>query len=337
MILLTRPASGDEIMMGEETLHRVELKGYESGRIKYRTPKGQYETVSIRDVDFLVITSMLALSDFNEAEEYLLKGNHIQAVERYERSLRTASGFWKNLATVRLLVATDRANLPLKAVNTFLSVAQSDVATACQFIPDSLPAGESRATQKAIDLLEKDLRKTEDENTRKLLTLVRFEILRRLDRPEAAETCDSIASLEIPKSMMTDKTAAIKMSAIELMKRKNLTVEALEQIDRLVASIPETQLPAILLLKAQTLYEVARSDEDYLQAAIPAMRVAIHYPDSEYTGECLLLAAAAHSDSGRSQDAIRILRQCLINSAVGEEIKTRARQELQRLAETNEP
>ena len=130
-LLLTVPlgaefASADELLVGERTIHRVQIIGYEAGMIEYRTKADKHNQVPLREVDFLMLDSASGMADLNKAEEYLLKGEPHQAVERYERALRATRGFWTEMVQVRLLIAANRAGLSEKAVRAFLTVAQRD-------------------------------------------------------------------------------------------------------------------------------------------------------------------------------------------------------------------
>jgi hypothetical protein len=108
-------------------------------------------------------------------------------------------------------------------------------------------------------------------------------------------------------------------------------------IDAAIPSAPEAALPQLLLLKSRTLFVLANTPEDYLAAALPAMRVAVHFADSADAGEGLLLAAEAHQASGRTADARHLLLECLRTGAATAQTKERVRSRLAEMGESPSP
>lgn len=323
-------ARGDELLVNKLPIHRVRVVDYNRGIVEYRTAAGDYERVKVAQVDMFVIDSVAGAEDFNAAEEFLLKDRPAQAVDRYEKALRTSRGIWADLAQVRLLIAADRAGLSEKAIRAAIAIIESDPETGALLLPTAAPASEDRTARRSLTRIDAALTETHGP-ARSLVELLRYQFLRALGDAEADQMAASIASLQLPSGFLTVRTAAIKTDALESLRRAGRHQEVIDAVNAMPAGLPVSMEADWLMMKADSQYAIATDEPGYFEAALTAMRVAIGYRNSEVSGRALLLAAKAHEDTGRRGDAVRLLRECLARDAVTESDKERARAALERL------
>ncbi len=332
------PARGDEILIDGRTLHRVEITAYRDGQLEYRTTSGEYGHVPLRDVRSLTLDSVTGVADFNQAEEFLLKGQPIQAVDRYERALRAARDFWEQVVDVRLLMAADRGQSFEKAVRSFLRIVEQDPVTAAHLVPHLTPATDRRARERTFKRIEEALAADDlSAETRIVVQLLQYDALRAAADASTADAADRIAPLDIPANLLTPRTLEIKTAALNSFLAAKRYTETVQAANNLLASAPEQFLPDILLIKARALLAAAQTDEDYLRAALPAMRVVIHFPDAPQAGEGLLIAAEAHAAAKRPVDAARLLRICSGKENVPANIRKQAQEKLDELVRARTP
>lgn len=327
-------ARADELLIGQHAVHRVEIVGYEKGQLEYRAPNGAYHKVPVYEITFLTLDSISGVADFNAGEELLVKDRPAQAVERYERALRTLRGTWADLTQVRLLVAADRAGLFEKAVRATLSVAERDPVAAARLLPAALPAAPDRGTERSFERIRESLNGALPAESRQIVELLQYAMLRKLGDPRADERAAQVARLRLPAALLTPRTVEIQGDALSVLLAAARYAEVLAAVDDLLTSAPASLAPRWLLLKAEALLGSAQTDDDYLGAALVAMRVGIEYADAPVGGEGLLVAARAHEATGRTDDAVRILRECLRRDAADQRTKDAARDMLARLTQT---
>lgn len=328
LMFVVAAANADEINIDGKTLHRVQVVNYKDGELEIRTSSGEFDKLPLRDVEFMVLDSVSGVADFNEAEELVVQQEYTRAADRYERAVRAARGFWASMARVRLLMATDRADNLEKSVRAWLDVIDEDVATAAALLPTSHPADRDVANQRTIKRLEKAAESQDNNEAAKLIELLRYDVMRRASDPEAADAAIKIAAMTLPAEILTERTMAVKLTALREGISAGKTSATLTALDQMIIDAPKDYLPQVLLIKAQALLSAAKTDREFLAAALPAMRVVVHFPKSPLAGEGLLLAAEAHAASGRTSDAERLLRECLKRDTVPERIREQARAKL---------
>jgi len=325
-------ARGDEIHVNGKTLQRVQVIGYAHGDVEIRTATGEQDKFPLSDVEFIVLGSVTGVADFNQAEELMVKREAGQAVERYERAVRAARGFWASMARVRLVMAADAAGDLEKAVRVWLDVVAEDPHTAAELVPQAPPSPRSQANERTQKRLEKALAEQSPGAAQAVTTLVYYDVLKRTGDPAAAVAGEQVADSPLPLEVMTARTVAVKLSALRAEIDAQRTAAALKSLDTMIAVAPMEFLPDILILKAQALLATAQREQEFLQAALPAMRVVIHFPNNPLVGEGLLLAGEAHARAGRQADAERLLQECLRRGNAPERVLEQARSELARMS-----
>jgi tetratricopeptide (TPR) repeat protein len=331
-LVVAASACADEFLREGEAIRRVQVIAVAAGQVEYRMPTGAFEKAPLTDCEGFVIDSITGMADFNAAEQFALKNQPRQAVERYERAARGAQSFWSDLVQARLCQAADRAGLYEKAVRAFLAVVERDPVTAAVLMPSALPTLPDPSAERTLKRLEEAAGKAPLDSAKTLIQLLRFDLLRRLKNPGAVELAAEIVALPMPAEVVTPRAAAAIDAAFELLIGAGRGSEAVAAIGPLQGKGPRDFQIRWLLLEAQGRLVAAQSDDDYLAAALSAMRVAILHAETAASGEGLILAAEAHRRSGRVDDAARLLRECLKRDSVTEETKQKARDALAALA-----
>ena len=332
---VTTPAVGgnfrDEILTGSEKHQRVSIVDLNGGMLVFRTASGVPVEVPLRQVDLLVVASNPGLQGFNEAEQCLVKGQPAQAVPHYAQALRSARGFWRKLVQARMLTAADRAGLFEQAALAFLELAERDVTLAAELLPQSLPERDGRTAERVLRKVDQALPRLTGDDAHVVVELLRYRLLRVLSRPAAKGLTRTIAVRPLPPAVNTPRTYAVRLEAIEALLEDGARGEVAAILDEIVARVPEDHLPRTLLLKGRALFALAETEEDWLRSALPAMRVAVHFPDRPEAVEALLLAGAAHEKCGLSAGAARLARECLRKDGLTPADERRAREMLARL------
>jgi len=170
-----------------------------------------------------------------------------------------------------------------------------------------------------------------DEGARAVVGLLRYRILWSLSRPEARELTRAIATKPLPPAVRTVRTFGVRLEAIEALLAEGAVADVAAMADGLVESAPEEHLACVLLLKARAMFALAQTREDWLRAALPAMRVVIHFREKPEAAEALLLAGAAHEKCGLLAGAARLARECLRRDGLTTADERRARELLGRV------
>ncbi len=325
MGVLVATVRADEIMAGGQTYRRVQIAAYGDGKITFRTEIGNYQDLPIEKVQLIVVDTARGLSEFNRGEELLVRDRPAEAVDRYQRALRSAGDFWPQLVWARLLMAADRAADHDLAVRAFIHAAQSDPGGAAALLPRNLPLRQDRTVQSVRDEIKRAERDAAPGDSAKLIKLLKYEVLRSLDDPAWRSLTPEVAGLRIPPALMTNRTLDIKVGAIDAILAAKQYAQAVPLLDAAVADVPKDRLAQVLLLKARALFGAATNEEGYMDAAEAAMRVAIHFPDSPFCGDALVIAAQAHRQTGHRDDAARLLQEVLTKDNVPDTVKQEAR------------
>ena len=334
LLVGTPRVRADELMVGEKTHRRVQIVSYEKGVVDFRKPNGTFDSVPVWDVDFFLIDSATGLADFNQAEEYLLKGQPAQAVERYERALRIAPEFWPEIAWARLLMAADRAGDTEQAIRAMVHVAANDAVIAAHLLPENLPPARNRDGERILGALDRAARESAGSDAGILVELVRYKTLAGMRDARAQELVERVALSPLPEALVTSRTMSIRLAGLDALIEQGGGKQVIEAINRTLPGVPREFLFDLLLLKSKALLASAGSQQDYYEAALPAMRVAIHGDDDQQVAEGLLLAARAHEQAGLTQDAARLLRECLRKENAAQATLDEARTALTRLRES---
>lgn len=332
LILAVVGVRADEIDVAGEHLVQIKIVGYEDGWIEYRDAGGVFDQLEVWRVDRLSVGGHPFAKELNDAEELTAAGQSGQALEHYGRAVRGANGFWAGLIQARLLRAADQAAQLEKMVRAFLDCLERQPVTAAHLFPSSLPEQPSRSVNRALKRIKR-FESQQSEGDRKLLArMLRYALLRAVSDPEWTDLNRQIAKTVIQSKLVTERTGAVQIAAMETLLAGGAAHEVIGDVRRSLSTAPDDYVPPLLLLLGEALLASAQSPDDCLGAAIPAMRVAIHFPQTRYAGEGLLLAARAHEASGRKSDAVRILREVIRRDATMEQDKQIARKELARLS-----
>ncbi len=326
-------ARADEITTRTEHYRKIKIVNYADGRIRFRQPAGDLVEVSILEVRALLVDTVGNVSDLNQAELYVDKGEPSQAVLRYERALRSTQEFWQDLARVRLLQACDRAGYLDKAVAAWLAVLRREPALAAELLPSAIPPTRTPAINRALSNLEVALAKTTDETGRRLIEFLRFSIHRRLGDALADEWVEQVALAPLTGPIATGAAYAIKTEALRRLFQMQRIRQVLTGVDAALEDCPEVSMPDLLLLKGEVLFATARERADYLRSGWAFLRVPIHFPKDPRAARGLLGAARVHEKIGAPEPAVKLLRECLALESADVETRKAATEALRRLTE----
>jgi tetratricopeptide (TPR) repeat protein len=332
MLLFAAGSRADEIVVDGQSLHRVQVVGYADGALEIHTSGGETDRYPLRDVEYILLDSITGVADFNQAEELVVKREWAQAVERYERAVRASRGSWASMMRVRLLMAAQANGDLERAVRVWLEVAVEDPKTAADLLPDAESATRDPASRRTLKRLEKALEGPGESDVRRLVTLLYYDFLRAMADAGAPAAAHDVAKLRMPAAHMTARTLSIQLAALRAELAAKRYDDALVALDALIVDAPEPHLPDVLLLKARALLGTAQNERELLQAAMPAMRIVVHFPRSPAVGEGLLVAAEAHERTGRVTEAQRLLRECLRRGDVPDLVREEARLSLAKLS-----
>lgn len=325
----------DEIRLADRTLKEVKVVGYENGLIEFRNASGVFDQVEVWLVTSLSVDDGAHASDLNEAEDLANRNETGPAIDRYERAVRAARGFWPRLINARLLGVTDRAGQYEQAAHAFVDVLETDPVAAAQLYPTILPDQPSRGVNRALKRLEKSVEDAEDSDRKLLAMMLRYSLLRSVADPEWTDLNRVVATTVLPTELTNERTGAVQLRALESLLDAGGRVEVLGAVQRGLANAPDSYAASLLLLKSRALLASAKTPDDCLAAAVPAMRVAIHFAKNKQVGDALILAAEAHEAGGFSDDAVRLLREVLRREASTDDARQTARKQLARLSESS--
>ncbi|MFH0982471.1 MAG: hypothetical protein V2A79_13175 [Planctomycetota bacterium] len=327
------PARADEIATRSEHYRKIKIIDYSSGRIHFRQPAGDLADVSVLDVRALLVDTVGAVSDLNQAEVYVDKGQSAQAVLRYERALLSTQGFWQELVRVRLLQACDQAGYFDKAMTHWLALLKLDAGMAAELLPGSIPSTRTQAVSRALSDIEAASAKTLDENARRLIDLLRYSVYRRLGDDATDELAGRIVLSPLSGPLATVRAYAIKTDALRRVFQNQRTRQVLAGLDAALEDCPAASLPDLLLLKGEVLYATAQEREDYLHSGLAFMRVPVHFPGDPRAARALLWAARVHEKIDAPEKAAELLRECLAVASADAETRAAATELLNRLTE----
>ncbi|MBN1514383.1 MAG: hypothetical protein JXB13_20375 [Phycisphaerae bacterium] len=330
------PARADQVLAGSDNYPRGRVSGFAGGVLRFLTPDGVTHRIPFAQVDQVVVDNFAWAKDFNAAETYLARQEPGSAAVRYERALRVAGDFWPNLIRLRLLQARDRAGHFNEAVVQFLHVAEAMPDAALGLVPTCIPDTAGDRTRRALERLDEVLRRQGGKPAEAPLQILHFAILEKVEPDKAAELAGAVVRLSAPESEFGGRSAlrSVQLRALQLLQERGRNADVVAGVDRLLADAPEAVLPDCLLLKGRALYTSALesgSAEEFKQAGLAFMRVAIHYPSDARAGDALLWAARVHERIQRPAQAVQLLRECLARSDVSSSTRSDAQSLLRRL------
>lgn len=334
-ILPAASTLADTMVVRGKTLSKIQIAGYSEGMIEYRTARGEFDQLSILNVESIQVDSIDGVSNFNAAETFMQEERPRKAVERYEKALKSANGFWRRLTRARLVQASDESFRFEKTVGHWLKIAHRDEVTAALLLPRNLPDKRSPATRRVLKKLERSIERSATQKERALLQMLRFETLFRLRDAAARVLAAPLMDLTLKAELLAPRTTAVFVNAGDLLIEHGESAQVQRIVEKAIVEAPEGSLPFLLLLKSKALLAVAVTPEECLSAALPAMRVVIHFPNHTLAGDGLVLAAKAHDASGRPADAKRLLEACIALDKTKTETKAEANRLLKRLTKAS--
>ncbi len=328
-------ANADSVIVRGKPLGDIQIVGFSEGMIEYSTAVGDFDHFSIFDINSIQVDSVDRAAALNDAEEYVNNKQPRKAVEAYEKALLNAQGFWNDLVRARFVQAADEAHLFEKAAQTWMRIAHRDEVTASWLLPQNLPDQPSHATRRILKRLERGIERSATLTERALLETMRFSTLDALDDAAARVLAAPLMGLIVKTKVFAPRTMAVFTQAGDLLITNGDYAHVLQQVEKAIVEVPQDLLPELLLLKSRVQLASAATPEEYLAAALPAMRVVIHFPKHQLVGDGLILAARAHESSGRSSQARRLLEACIATDQSSAETKNNAANLLKRLTQSS--
>ncbi len=327
-------ARADQIVVNRVSHTGAKIVGFGQGRLRFRADDGTLHAAWIDEVDLLIVDRGGAFADLNEAERYLAAGEQDKAVVRYRRALAITADFWADLATARLLVALDAAGRIDQTVMQFIRLLGRDgigPVAAARLIPQHMPSRQDGKAARALGQLDAALRKKSGDAPRALLSLIRFELLRRSGDRRAERAASKVAAMRLPPSIRTERVYAIVLGAMDTALSGPARPAVMDGLDRAILHSPDVHVADFLLLKGRVLLRTAASREDVIRASWPFLRVVAHMPDDPRAADGLYGAAIALDRMGKPDQARRLLQECLVHEEAQEQVRERAEGLLARL------
>jgi tetratricopeptide (TPR) repeat protein len=333
----TNTARADRITtIDGDILDHLKIVDLQRDAILYKTPDDTFKQMPINRVKRIAVDSNPDLRDLNQAEQLLKSEQFSNAITYYERAERLADTHWLAIVRARLLQcldAADRIDLFADRFNSLLHSPETRP-LAASLLPDHAPATD-RGIQSALKTIERRRDLARDPDELLLLQLLFFHIADRSDRPDAVELANLLLSATIPPALASEGSYRIRARAYRRLFESSRPSTLLTDINRDLQFAPENVLPDLLLLKSDLLLQStpdARPDERaLLEAALIAMRVAIHYPDAPQTPNALRTVASIHEKMNRPATALRLLTEARDHPKTPEPLKEEITRDIDRL------
>jgi len=329
---------GDQVRMaeGQQSYMYVTVTGLSEGMLEFRSrshgnvvrkPLGQIKLIELDD-----------MPDFNRGEGELSKGRYAEAIEQFELARRRVrSGWLADLIDVRLLEAYEAVGRFDRAVAMFVELLPRVPSEAAARRPKRVGQRGSQYNVLALEQVERALKRTKSPKLVRELKLLKLEIL----YAEEDASADGLAAeLGAERLRTADGRRARGPRAllnIERMVERGQYERALRAVSSGIASAGDEQLDGLLLLRARCQLAVARTAEQMKGAALTAMRVVIHFPDSPLVAEALFLVGLVHERLGINDKAVELYGECGARPEVNGATATRAGQAIARLSGADRP
>lgn len=308
-----QPVIADELFATSGRTANVQIVGFDQGQVRYRLADGKTLSMGIDQIQRILIDRGGIFDDFNLAEQYLHDTEPLKAIPRYERTLNLAQDFWGDLINCRLAVAHDRADHIDRSTFYFVRVlrgASTGSGGAARVYPRSIPEKRDGPVARALDLLGDEIAKAKDEESRTLLLILRFEILKKTDAPAARVHARMVAEAPIPAGARTSHVYEIVLLAMKDVMQDADAILSGHALERAIRDCPDASLPGFLVLKGEWGMRSAANREQMIHAAWAYLRVPIHFPDHELAPKALLGATRVLYKLGRNSDATTLLAEC---------------------------
>ena len=329
----------DELVVDGVNHAGVRITGLADAYLVFRTAGGEKRAARIDTVELIAVDRGSAFVDFNQAERLVAGGEPAKAVPRYRRMVHTSESFWSDLLAARLLRATDRAGQIDRATGFFIRTAEgrfSGPASAVHLMPTAIPDKRGVKVTRAIEQLSRIIFKLPAGPMRSLLTVFRYDLLRRINDKRAVDEATRVASLTIDESIGTVRVYEIVLAALKSALPRDASKANLAGLDGAIRYCPESALADFLLVKGETLLSRASTRESLIRASWPFMRVVTHMPDDPRAVDGLLGAASALERLGAFDKATDLLAECLARSQISGAARRQAEEALARVSAKRE-
>jgi len=309
----------DQVLIEGVSRTPVTILDLEGGRLKYQTADGVTTSAWLPDVQRITLDRHGKFLDFNEAERCLTGGDASQAIALYRRMLRVSESFWPDLIAARLVRACALADRIDQAALHFVQVLRCERGgppLAVRLIPQRLPSQRDARVVRAIGHLEGALREIQSSERRIPLELFLFALVQGSGDHRSLSAARDVASLDISGPLGCRRAFALQQRALEEVLRAAPADVPLTSLDRAIRDCPEALLPGFLQIKGEVLLRRAHTREDWIRAAWPFMRIAIHMPDDDRVPRALLGAARALEGIGDWNKAVALLDESLAHPRI---------------------
>ncbi len=338
LLCVSSSTRADRIVTRQTTYEDVTIIDLQRDSLLYQTPSDTFNNIPIDDILLIGVDSEPGLRDFNKAELFRKSRRYNQAITYYERAERLADGHWLKLVQARLIQVLDLGNRIDLLVDRLLGllIQSGDPALAAALLPEHAPDG-NRGVQSASRRLRKELQIVDDSDRRLIAQLLDFHIADRTNRSDITQLAKRLASQPLPPNVSTAAAYRIRLRVFRRLSGIDQAVDAfqaavaIDYLNRDIASAPEAVLPEVLMLKSELLAETATTDASLYDAALVAMRVAIHYPQNPLAPVALRRAADIHERLNRHSTALRLLQESLDHPRTPEPLRVEIAKEIDRL------
>ena len=166
------------------------------------------------------------------------------------------------------------------------------------------------------------------EAERTLLILLRFAVLARIGDERSRQAAMDAAAAEVQDAARTEAAYRIQLAALRQVLEGGADDRLVTQVDQALRTAPDVLLPELLMMKGEVLGRLARSPRDYMRAAWPYLRVAVHFPNHELVPRALLCAAEALERAELPDKALALVEESVgharANAADRDEARRRA-------------
>jgi tetratricopeptide (TPR) repeat protein len=303
-------AGADEIKYGGVNYPNIRILGLRDGRLIFQTAAGIESQVPLGDVESL---SVNAYPELAKADAAVVEQNYAEAARQLESIVgKVQEDYLQVLVRAKLAMMLDRAGRPVDATKHYLMllrINQGDLAQAA--VPRKVP--EDAKQRKAMaDMVESELKATADVRVRELLEPVLAAL--------KAAPGDAPAMLG-PANQGSTPGPALLVGEAEA--TRDLIEEALAAGKHQQAlGMVEKDLENSRLDLSKLLYQRGRAQAGVgkdMDAAISFMRVAVHFPQSEYAPSSLIEAAKVFKKLNRNESARAALQEA--RTLTGDEAK----------------
>lgn len=315
----------------DETYSRVTVTGFRDGALALRRPNGSVEYVSAAGVAQVLIDSVNGMADLNEAEAQFQKGRLDDAALRYERALRSASGYWPDFIHYRLAQAYAGSGQLDRMITYFARVAEQSPVAAAELLPTGAEAGRTSIYRRAMARIGEESKGRHSAEYQALMKVLAYALRLQHDEKEARQHADEIARLDLPASIATAPVCRVKLAAIQGLIKRGAADLALNSLESTVDQMPAETLPEALILKGRALAARGSERDDLLAAGLAFMRVAIHFESNPLAPTALYEAARIHERIHRPEQAMTLYRECAEHPLTDDAVRAEAESDVARL------